>query len=149
MSAATPIKTGNRLLDCLPPEDLRRLRPLWELVSFTHEEEVFRQDDPLLHVYFPLSGIYATFVRLEDGRSVEASTVGDEGMIGLAAVFGLDFSPKTATTPVAGECLRLSIEAFQREFIPGSACDRILRRYAAFALRSAYQTVACNAIHTV
>ena len=37
-------------------------------------------------------------VDLEDGRIVETSTVGNEGIIGIAAVLGLGFSPKTAAT---------------------------------------------------
>ena len=81
----------------MPAEELDRLQPLWEVVSLTRAEEVCRQDSPLSHVYFPLSGIYATVVGLEDGRVIEASTVGNEGLIGIAAVLGLAFSPKTAT----------------------------------------------------
>jgi CRP-like cAMP-binding protein len=127
---------------------LEGLREVWEVVSLRQAEEVCRQDGPLSHVYFPLSGIYATVVGLEDGRVVEASTVGNEGIIGIAAVLGLGFSPKTATTPVAGDCLRLTVADLRSALKPGSALDRVLRRYAAYALRNAYQTVACNAVHS-
>src|ERR1043166_3300981 len=91
-------RIGNRLLDCVPAEELDDLRQVWEVVSLTQAEQIFRQDGPPSHVYFPLSGIYATGVGLEDGRVVEASAVGNEGIIGIAAVLGLGFSPKTATT---------------------------------------------------
>jgi CRP-like cAMP-binding protein len=149
MASRTPRKRiGNRLLDCLPVEELDPLQPLWELVSLTRAEEVCRQDSPLSHVYFPLSGIYATVVGLEDGRVIEASTVGNKGLIGIAAVLGLGFSPKTATTPVPGDCLRLTVTALRSALKPGSALDRVLRRYVAYALRNAYQTVACNAAHS-
>ncbi len=141
-------RIGNRLLDCVPVEELDRLRPVWEVVSLGQAEELYRQDGPLSHVYFPLSGIYATVVSLEDGRVVEASTVGNEGIIGIAAVLGLGFSPKTATTPVPGDCLRLPVNALHSALKPGSALDRVLRRYAAYALRNAYQTAACNAVHS-
>lgn len=141
-------RIGNRLLDCLPTEELERLQPLWEIVTVRQAEEVCRQDGPLTHVYFPLSGIYATVVGLEDGRVIEASTVGNEGIIGIAAALGLSFSPKTATTPVAGDCVRLPVTALRSVLKPNSAMDRLLRRYAAFALRNAYQIVACNAAHS-
>jgi CRP-like cAMP-binding protein len=149
MVARIPRKRiGNRLLDCLPVEELDGLRQVWEVVSLTRAEEVCRQNGPLSHVYFPLSGIYATVVGLEDGRIVETSTVVNEGIIGIAAVLGLGFSPKTATTPVPGDCLRLSVPALRSALKPDSALDQVLRRYAAFALRNAYQTVACNAVHS-
>jgi CRP-like cAMP-binding protein len=142
-------RTGNRLLDCVPAEELERLRQVWEIVSLNQAEEICRQDGPLSHVFFPLSGIYATVVGLEDGRVVEASTVGNEGIIGIAAVLGLAFSPKTATTPVAGTCLRLSVGALRSALKSDPVLDRVLHRYAAYALRNAYQTVACNAVHSV
>jgi CRP-like cAMP-binding protein len=111
-------------------------------------EEVCREGGPLSHVYFPLSGIYSTVVGFDDGRVVEAATVGNEGMIGVAAVLGLGFSPKSATTPVPGDCLRLSVAALRPFLQPGPSLGRVLHRYAAFALRNAYQTVACNAMHS-
>src|SRR5262249_34053418 len=120
----------------------------WEVVSLSQAEEVCRQDRPLSHVYFPLSGIYATVVALEDGRMVEASTVGNEGIIGIAAVLGLAFSPKPATTPVPGACPRPTVTALRSALRPDGALDMVLRRYAAYALSSAHQTVACNAVHT-
>jgi CRP-like cAMP-binding protein len=147
-SRAQRKRIGNRLLDCVPVEELDDLRRVWEVVSLGQAEEVCRQDGPLSHVYFPLSGIYATVVGLEDGRVVEASTVGNEGIIGIAAVLGLGFSPKTATTPVPGDCLRLPVAALRSALKPDRALDRVLRRYAAYALRNAYQTVACNAVHS-
>lgn len=149
MASRTPrARVGNRLLDSLPADELDRLRPLWEVVALKPAQEVCRQDGPLGHVFFPLSGIYATVVALEDGRMVEASTVGNEGVIGLAAVLGLGFSTKTTTTPIPGECLRLTVGSLRSVLTPESGLDRVLRRYAAYALRSAYQTVACNAVHS-
>lgn len=147
-SRTTRKPTGNRLLDCLPSEELDGLRPLWDVVSVAQAQEVYRQDGPLSHVYFPMSGIYSTVVCLADGREVEASTVGNEGIIGIAAVLGLGFSPKTATAPCAGECLRLTVAALRSALKPDSALDRVLHRYAAYALRNAYQTVVCNAVHS-
>ncbi len=141
-------KIGNRLLDWLPSEELDRLRPLAERVSLSQAEELCRQNGPLSHVYFPLSGIYAAVIRLEDGRIVEASAVGNEGVIGVTALLGLRLSPKTATTPVPGECLRFGVEVLRAAARPGTVLDRVMNRYAAYALRNAYQSVACNAVHT-
>jgi CRP-like cAMP-binding protein len=141
-------RIGNRLLDCVPVEELEGLRRDWEVVSLSQAEEICREDRPLSHVYFPLSGIYATVVCLEDGRVVEASTVGNEGIIGIAAVMGLGLSPKTAMAPVPGDCVRLPVRTLRAALKPGSGLDRVLRRYTAYALRNAYQTVACNAVHS-
>jgi CRP-like cAMP-binding protein len=141
-------RTGNRLLDCVPDEELAALRPAWELVSLGQAEEVCRQDGPLSYVYFPLSGLYATVVGMEDGRLIEATTVGYEGIIGITAVLGVGVSPKTATIPVPGDCLRVTVSALRAALRPDSTLGQVLHRYAAYALRNAYQIIACNAVHT-
>jgi CRP-like cAMP-binding protein len=132
----------------LPAEELNGLRKVWEVVSLHRAEDLCRQDGPLSHVYFPLSGVYATVVGMQDGRVVEACTIGNEGIIGITAALGVAVGLKTATTPVPGDCLRVPVPAFRSALKPASALDRLLRRYAAFALRNAYQTVACNAVHS-
>jgi CRP-like cAMP-binding protein len=141
-------KVGNRLLDALPIEELNQLRSLWEVVSVGQAEEICHQGGPLPYVLFPVSGIYSTIVSLEDGQVVEASTVGNEGVMGLAAILGLEFSPKTATTPVPGHCLRLTVAAMQTQLKAGGNLRNVLHRYAIFALRNAYQMVACNTMHS-
>src|SRR5262249_17827256 len=131
-SRAARKRTGNRLLDSLPAEELDQLRRVWEVVSLGPAEEVCRENGALSHGHFPVSGIYSTIVGFDDGRIVEASTVGNEGMIGIAAVLGLGFSPKSATTPVPGSCLRLPVPALRPLLRSDTSVGRVLHRYAAF-----------------
>jgi CRP-like cAMP-binding protein len=141
-------RTGNRLLDRLSNEELGGLKSSWELVALRQAEEIYRPDGPLSYVYFPITGLYAVVVRMQDGKVVEAGTVGNEGMLGVTSLLDLDFSTMSVTTPVPGDCLRIPLAAFRCLSKPGGSFDRILRRYAAFALLSAHQTVACNAVHS-
>jgi CRP-like cAMP-binding protein len=135
-------------LDQLPQEELARLQRHWEVVRLQQAQEVYRPNGPLSYVYFPLTGLYAVVVRMHDGRVVEAGTIGQEGMLGVTSLLDLDFSTMTVTTPVPGDCLRMPVDAFRSAARPGGALDRILRRYTAFALLNAHQTVACNAVHS-
>jgi CRP-like cAMP-binding protein len=143
-----PSRTGNVLLDQLSDHDLGRLEPCWEVVTLRQAQEIYRPGGPLSYVYFPLTGLYAVVVRMDDGRVVEAGTVGNEGMLGVTSLLDLDFSTMTVTTPVTGDCLRMPVETFRSASKPGGSFDRVLRRYTAFALLSAHQTVACNAVHS-
>jgi len=70
-------------------------------------------------------------------------------MIGLSVVLGLDFNPVTAISQVSGKGLRMAASAFLRALEPGGAMDRLLRRFVAFSLRYAHQTIICNAQHSV
>ena len=142
-------RTGNRLLDRLPPDESDRLLALAEPVSLRHLEQLFEQDGPLPHVYFPKSGVLSIVISLGEGRVVEAATIGNEGMVGIPALLGLDFTTATATAQVPGDSLRIPTPSFMEAMSRGGPLDLTLRRYIAFSLRSAYQAVACNALHSV
>src|SRR5262245_2393407 len=141
--------TGNRLLDRLPADESSRLLPLAEAVSLGNLEQLHQQDAPLPHVYFPKSGVLSSVIALGEGGVVEAGTIGNGGMVGIPAPLGLVFTTATVTAQVPGESLRIPTPSFVQCLKQGGPLDLLLRRYIAFALRSAYQAVACNALHSV
>src|SRR5438128_1613624 len=152
MSAPTPPnRMANRLLSRLTKNEYKSLLRSEKPVSLAHGEEVYRQDGPgsLPHIYFPTSGMISLTVLMEDGTEVEAATIGNEGMVGLSVALGLDFSPIKAISQIAGDGLRIPAPAFVEAMRPGGPLDRVVRRYTAYSLRFANQTVACNLLHSV
>src|SRR5580704_2630450 len=147
---ATPKLMGNRLLNRLPKEEYKSLVRSEKVVSLAHGDEVYREDSlgGVSHVYFPTSGMISLTVLMENGKEVEAGTIGNEGMIGLSVVHGLDFSPTKAISQISGEGLRIPVSDFLNVLRPDGALDKLMRRYAAFSLRYANQTVACNLLHS-
>lgn len=140
--------TGNRLLDRLPAVFAERLLPALEIFDAPVGQEVFRQGAPLSHVYFPTSGIFSLVVHMTDGRVAEAATIGCEGMVGVHAALDLAASPATAIVQAPARALRMPLRAFLDALRPaGGELDRLLRRYVAYSLRYANQTVACNLLH--
>src|SRR5207302_6811307 len=99
--------------------------------------------------YFPTSGMVSLTVLMEDGKEIEAGTIGNEGMIGLSVALGLDFSPNKAISQIPGEGVRIPVATFMEAMQPGGTLDRLVRRYTAYCLRYANQTVACNLLHSV
>ena len=133
-------RTGNRILDRLPEEEYQRLLPLWEPISLPHGLEVCRQNGPMPHAYFPTGGMCSIVGTTDEGKVVETTTVGNEGMIGIPVLLGLDFSPSTAISQVSGKGLRMPVPSFLRALEVGGMLDKLLRRFIAFSLRYAYQT---------
>jgi CRP-like cAMP-binding protein len=101
------------------------------------------------HVYFPTSGMCSIVGVTDEGNVVETATVGNEGMIGIPAFLGLDINPSTVISQVSGKGLRMPAPSFLRAMEQGGPLDKLLRRFVAFSLRYAYQTVVCNAQHSV
>jgi CRP-like cAMP-binding protein len=147
---ATPSLMGNRLLNRLPRNEYKSLVGSEKAVSLAHGDEVYQEDGRggLSHVYFPTSGMISLTVLMEDGKEVEAGTIGNEGMIGLSVAHGLDFSPTKAISQISGEGLRIPVSAFLNAMKRGGMLDKLMRRYSAYSLRYANQTVACNLLHS-
>ena len=141
--------TGNRLLDQMPKTDSSRLVASGKRIALTQGDVVHRQDRPTTDVYFPTRGCCCHIVTLGEGRRVETTTIGNEGMVGFHLCLGLDWSPLTAIALVPGEALRVPTAAFMDVMKSSAVLENLIRKYAAFCLRYESQIVACNALHTV
>src|ERR1700694_5752520 len=148
---ATSNQMGNRLLNRLPKNEYKALIRSEKAISLAHGDEVYREDSlgGLSHVYFPTSGMISLTVLMEDGKEVEAGTVGNEGMIGVSVAQGLNFSPTKAISQISGDGLRIPVSAFMKAMKRGGTLDTLVQRYIAFSLRYANQTIACNLLHSV
>ena len=140
----------NRLLNRLPRNEYKSLVGSEKAVSLAHGDLVYREESHggMSHVYFPTSGMISMTILMENGKEVEAATVGNEGMIGLSVAQGLGFSPTKAISQISGEGLRIPVAAFLKAMKRGGTLDKLVRRYAAFSLRYANQTIACNLLHS-
>jgi CRP-like cAMP-binding protein len=141
-------RTGNRLLDRLPEDELKLLSS-WKSVSFSHGQIVFQQDGPASHVYSPTTSVLGVVVTVEEGKQVEGTTVGKEGMVGLPVFLGVDFHPFRAMAQVSGTALQLPANLFKQAVKPNTTLDRLMRRYILYRLRCADQMGACNTLHAV
>ena len=140
----------NRILNRLPKNEYKSLVRSEKAVSLAHGDKVYREDGRggISHVYFPTSGMISLTILMENGKEVEAGTIGNEGMIGLSVAQGLDFSPTKAISQISGEGLRISVDAFLKAMTRCGTLNKLVRCYSAYSLRSASQTIACNLLHS-
>lgn len=141
--------SGNGLLDRLPREEFDHLAGLLESVTLVQKQVLFRIDDRIEHVHFPTTGMVSLVIVLEDGSEVEAATIGNDGMVGLTLLFGLEFSPHLVICQVPGDSLRLPTRSLLHSLERCPSLNDLIKRYAAVSLRHASQVIACNALHPV
>jgi CRP-like cAMP-binding protein len=75
--------------------------------------------------------------------------VGDEGMLGIPLILGVDVSPLRAMVQGEGTALRMNATAFRRELAQNTALQRGLMRYLCVMLGQLAQTAACTRFHVV
>jgi CRP-like cAMP-binding protein len=149
MSKDRPNLIENQLLSALPKEEYKRLLPNLELVSLNFKQIIYAPDQLIDYVYFPKSGIISLVNVTEDGRTVEAAMVGNEGMAGIPVFLGANRMPGQAISQVVGDAVRMKADVFQREVTPGTSLYNLLLRYTQALLNQISQSVACNCLHPV
>jgi CRP-like cAMP-binding protein len=149
LPASIPVRTGNRILDRLPPNEAELMLRHAETVDQPSGLEIYPPNGPMPHVYFPIRGVYSFVVVSREGHRTEAATVGNEGIVGLNAYLGLEHNSQQVIVQVPCQALRVPTDTFRRAVKQSESLDRMLLRYIAFSLRYANQTIACNALHSV
>ena len=146
---ANAYHTGNMILDRLPGPDHDRIIPHMVKVSLELNEVVAHPGKEPQWVHFPVSGVLSSMVVLEDGSTVEASTVGNEGMDGLYLLADPLANPYRINVQVPGEMLRMSAAAFRRARAETHALSQLLMRYALVLIQRGAQNGACIQHHTI
>ena len=125
------------------------LQSALQLVAHTAGQVIHRQDRPMYHAYFPLTGSMAVTINTEEGGACEAAAIGNEGVLGLSIYFGLHSSPNTVVQQIDGRSYRLAASVFLDSIRRSAPLQRLIHRYAAYTIRAAQQTAACNTLHTL
>ena len=141
--------TGNRLLEALPKNDLRRMLAECETVDLAFADVLYAPGERLSNVYFPTNSFISLIMPVDNSASLEVGLVGDEGMFGIPIALGVDVSPVRAVVQGAGSALRMGAGPFARELASSPALQREIDRYIYVHLSQLAQTAACTRFHVV
>jgi len=141
----------NRLLAALPADDFRRLSPFLETVPIRVKQVLHKSGEPVRRVYFLNGGVASITTALADGTTVEAATVGDEGMLGVEAFLSANaIAPGETLIQVPDtDAETMNVEDFRREIERQAAFRELIGRYTQVVIAQMMQSTACNALHHV
>lgn len=105
----------------------------------------------LTDVFFPVDSVASTLTVMDDGARIETATIGNEGMVGIAALFGLERlgARERSQTQVPGNTIRMPAAALREMTSDGGLFRATLFRYAQALLTQISQQAACNGLHSV
>lgn len=139
----------NRILALLSDRDREGLFPYLEQVSLRAGDVLFAPGDRVRQIYFPITSLVSMLAMMEDGTTVEAGVVGNEGVVGLSTILGAETSTMQALVQVSGEALSIPAETFMDEFKRGGHLQSLVLRHTHTLFTLVSQTAACNRLHTV
>jgi CRP-like cAMP-binding protein len=145
----THVVAGNRLLAGLPQKDCQRIVAGCRSVGLSFGEILAEPGERIRHVYFPIESFISLTTATDRGTTLEVGLVGDEGMLGISQVLGMDIAPLHALVQGEGLALRMNAAPFRRELARCSALERTMKRYLYVLIAQIAQTAACSHFHLV
>lgn len=138
----------NRLLAALPKSSRERLFAKTELVSLSVKDVLYHRGDSISSVYFPLTCVISLLTEMKNGETIEIATVGNEGVMGLAAYLGIAEAVALGITQVSGKALRLSVDDVKRATKNDEHFTSVLHRYIHSLLMQIAFSGGCNSLHS-
>lgn len=149
ISQAPRTATANRLIEGLPRSDREHLLSGSELVELDLADVLCESEGRIRYVYFPTTCFVSLTIPSDDEDCLEVGLVGDEGMIGLSLLLGVNIAPQRAVVRGSGAAWRISAAPFCREVEHSAALRRRLNGYLYVMLRQLAQTVVCTHFHGI
>jgi hypothetical protein len=143
-------QSGNNLLRALRPADAAILNPLLEPWIGGNGEIIHEPGDPVRCVYFPCGpSMISYLVVLQDGSAVETALIGREGAVGGIVSQGRLPAYARAEVQFAGPFMRMAIADLQEAKEQSATLENLFARYADCLTAQVFQSVACNAAHSI
>ena len=139
----------NRLIEALPRKDRRRLLAGCAPVELAFAEILAEPGERICHAYFPTTSYISLVTPIDRCASLEVGLVGDEGMLGISLILGVEISPLSALVQGSGLALRMDAAPFRRELGLSPALQGVLKRYLHVVMGQLAQSTACTRFHVV
>ena len=143
------VPATNRLLSALPPRDREHLLANCEEIELNFGEVLYRPGEPISYVYFPTGSYISLVTAINGAAGLEVRLTGNEGMLGITLILGVDVSPFHTMVLGAGPALRMVAPSFLRELEQSPALQLNLKRYLYVSISQLAQTAACTRFHVV
>jgi CRP-like cAMP-binding protein len=140
---------ANKILLSIPDNEFSAIGPHLEPVGLPRHSILHEPSEKLNFAYFPNAGLISLMVAMEDGKTVEAAVVGNEGAAGIPSAVSLTRSPLREVVQIAGEGFRVKVSTLQDVLKSAPEFQMMLSRYAVIQGIQVAQTAACNRLHDV
>ncbi|KAA2241141.1 Crp/Fnr family transcriptional regulator [Salinarimonas soli] len=149
LTAAALLKfRSNRVLALLSDGALASIASECELLDLVVDEVLYDRGDLLTHAIFPLTGVISLVNVLDDGCRAEVATIGNEGLVGWAALMGQSRALARSHVAVAGTAWRVRIERLNALLEGSEEANAALLSYLKAMLAQSLQNTACNSVHS-
>lgn len=142
--------TGSNLLDALRPNERALIATRADSMHYESGHVLYHPGDNVRYAYFPRFSSVASFhVVMADGSAVETAITGREGAVGGIVSKGRLPAYARSCIMHGGEFYRISCTDLEEIKLQNPHMSYMFSRYADCLVSQIFQSVACNASHTI
>ncbi len=140
---------NNQLLASLFASTYQHLLPDLEKISLNRGQVVHESSETITEVYFPQDAIFSLVLVLSNQSTTEIASVGNEGMVGLTAIWGGNSTTTRTIVQIPGTAWKLPAEVIKVEFQRGKELQKLLLLYTQAQFSQVSQIAACRSHHSI
>jgi len=118
-------------------------------VDLGFSETLNEPGERIRHVYFPIDSFISLITPGAERAQLEIGLVGNEGMLGVPLLLGINVSPLRALVQGAGRAWRVDAATFMQAIEANAGIRAALNRYLYVFLAQLMQTATCTRFHLV
>ena len=139
----------NRLLGALEPVDYDAFMAETEVVSLRLNSRVFREDEQVNTVLFPLTCMFSILAGPAGSDLTETATIGREGAVGSLSVILNQTAIGLHVVQLPGTAVRMEASAFRKHLKDLPRLQNLVDRHWYALTRQALLGAACNRLHQI
>jgi CRP-like cAMP-binding protein len=139
----------NLLLRALPPADFELLQPSLEFVPLKSRRVLHHARVPIDYLYFVECGLVSVLIQTGEDRSVEAWTIGRDGVTGIFLLVGRRAPLHRYVVQISGNAFRISVDRFTAVLRDVDSLRSLIFKYLWSAFLQTAQIGTCNLCHNL
>lgn len=139
--------TRNKVMRAVRPDAVRFLESRSIVRRLSQGQLVYPEGELFTHAIFPHEGVISLMAQMQDGRSVEKVSVGNEGFVGISFILGGGKTISASVVQVPGYASWISIEDLDRAIAEYPCVRDAMMQYAKSLTLQLMESVACNSLH--
>ena len=143
------VRPRNLILTRMPEDRFAAIAQALVPVDLPSGMVLSNPNQPVRHVYFPVSGLISVDALTKKGESVEVGVIGREGFGGLPGVLGDLQMEHSVIIQGAGSGLRIRASIVREEFLRGGQFAELIHQFVYLQLVQTSQSALCNRLHPV
>jgi CRP-like cAMP-binding protein len=137
----------NRVLASLSAGELSRISPHLVPIALPQHKDLL--DGKATEAYFLEDGIASVVVTLEEGDTVEVGVIGNDGVVGIPGLLGVDNGISRTFMQIHGAGYSIKTRILREEFERSGELRQYLQKYIQAFMAQTAQTAACNRVHDI